>query len=406
VPRRSKTLFAFGVFAVALVGLLYAGLVWDVFQNDDRELTTLSPKGPEAETIQTLNIWVFAAAALVFVLVFGAAGYLMWRFRDRDAEDEEDFPEQVHGRTALEIGWTIAPAVLLAAIAVATVIAIIDLNTFSNDALKVKVEGQQWWWSYHYDLDNDGAFDGQNDLTTANELVIPEDREVNLTITSNDVIHSFWIPALNGKKDAVPGMNTEWKLEASEPGVYRGQCTEYCGLSHANMRMLVRALPVGDYERWLENQLRPANEPVAGSDAAAGKEQFAALCAQCHIIRGQFEDAAVETPPLVSGVAPNLTHFATRGTFAGSIFNLWSPELPTPDNPTGSADDTSLPGDPGGALYGGASEYYFNRTALEAWLRNPPALKPAAADEGRGMPNLGLSEDQIDQLVAYLESLK
>ena len=406
MPRRSKALFAFGAFAVVLVGLLYVVLVWDVFQNDSRELTTLSPKGPEAETIQILNIWVFGAAALVFVLVFGAAGYLMWRFRDREPEEEEDFPEQVHGRTALEIGWTIAPAVLLAAVAVATVIAIIDLNDFSDDALKVKVEGQQWWWSFHYDLDNDGAFDGPNDLTTANELVIPEDREVNLTITSNDVIHSFWIPALNGKKDAVPGMDTEWKLEASEPGVYRGQCTEFCGLSHANMRMLVRALSLEDYERWLENQLRPANEPVAGSEAAAGKEQFSALCAQCHIVRGQFEDAAIEGPPLVSGVAPDLTHVATRGTFAGSIFNLWSPELPTASDPTGKADDTSLVGDPGDALYGGVSQYYFNRPTLESWLRNPPAMKAMAPDGQRGMPNLGLSEDQIDQLVAYLESLK
>jgi cytochrome c oxidase subunit 2 len=404
--RRSKSLLVFAAFAIGLVALLYVSLTVAVFQNDDKELTTLSPKGPTAASIQTLNIWVFGAAALVFVLVFAAGFYILWRFRDTDAEEEEEFPEQVHGRTALEIGWTVAPAVLLAAIAVATVIAIIDQNRFSSDALQVKVEGQQWWWSFHYDLDNDGAFDGPNDLTTATELVVPVDREVNLTITSNDVIHSFWIPALNGKKDAVPGMTTDWKLEASEPGAFRGQCTEYCGLSHANMRMLVRALSTEDYDRWLENQLESPDEPLAGTEAAEGQDQFGALCATCHIVRGQFEDAAVEEPPLVAGVAPNLTHLMTRGTFAGSIFNLWSPDPPTEGDPTGGAADRAAIGDPTGALYGDVGTNYFNRPALEAWLRNPPAMKPMASDEERGMPNLGLSEDQIDQLVAYLQTLK
>jgi cytochrome c oxidase subunit 2 len=229
---------------------------------------------------------------------------------------------------------------------------------------------------------------------------------VDLTIESNDVIHSYWIPALNGKKDAVPGITTDWSFEASEPGVFRGQCTEYCGLSHANMRMLVRALDRPDYERWLANQLRPAADPEPGSLAEAGHQQFGNLCATCHVVRGQFERAAVEEPPLVAGVAPNLTHLMTRGTFAGSIFNLWSPNLPSAGNPTGDAEDASLPGDPGGALYGGASDHYFNRPTLEAWLRDPPGVKPMAAGQERGMPNLGLSEEQIDQLVAYLETLK
>jgi mono/diheme cytochrome c family protein len=156
----------------------------------------------------------------------------------------------------------------------------------------------------------------------------------------------------------------------------------------------------------LNNQLAPASDPPDGSDAALGKEQFAALCAQCHVIRGQFETAAEEEPPLVSGVAPNLTHLATRGTFAGSIFNLYSPNLPTVEDPTGDAGDVSNPGDPGDALFGGDSQFYFNRPTLEAWLRNPPAVKPMAAGQERGMPNLGLSEAQIDQLVAYLETLK
>jgi cytochrome c oxidase subunit 2 len=406
MPRRSIFLRVTAVFAIAVVGLLYLALVLDVFRNDSRELTTLSPKGPQAETIQTLNIWVFAAAAMVFVLVFGAGFYLMWRFRDRGTDDEDDVPEQVHGRLALEIGWTIAPALLLLAIAVATVVGIIDLYREPENALKVNVEGQQWWWRFHYDLDDDGSFEGPGDLTTATELVIPVGRPVDLTIESNDVIHSFWIPALNGKKDAVPGITTDWSFEASEAGVFRGQCTEYCGLSHANMRMLVRALEPADYQRWLENQLTPPEPPTPGTEAADGQQQFGSLCATCHIVRGQFERAAVEEPPLVSGVAPNLTHLMTRGTFAGSILNLWSPEIPTEADPTGNAEDASVPGNPGDALFGGDSAHYFNRTALERWLRNPPGVKPMASGQGRGMPNLGLSEEQIDQLVAYLETLK
>jgi cytochrome c oxidase subunit 2 len=394
------------VVSIAIVAVLYLLLVLDVFQNDGRELTTLSPKGPAAESIQQLNIWVFAAAAVVFVLVFGAAFYLMWKFRDRDPGDEGEFPEQVHGRLGLEIGWTIAPAVLLAAIAVGTVVVIIDLNREPEDALKVQVEGNQWWWRFHYDLDDDGVFDGPDDLTTATELVIPVGRPVDLRIESNDVIHSFWIPALNGKKDAVPGITTDWSFEASEAGAYRGQCTEYCGLSHANMRMLVRALEPADYERWLENQLEPPEAPAPGTEAAEGQAQFGNLCATCHVVRGQFDRAAVEEPPLVSGVAPNLTHLMTRGTFAGSIFNLWSPDVPTAEDPTGNAEDVSLMGDPGDALFGGDSTHYFNRTALEEWLRNPPGVKPMAAAQERGMPNLGLSEEQIDQLVAYLETLR
>src|SRR5690606_25216490 len=148
-----------------------------------------------------------------------------------------------------------------------------------------------------------------------------------------------------------------------------------------------------DYERWLENQRKPAPVPEPGSDAEAGAEQFEALCAQCHVVRGQFEDALVDPAevPLVTHVAPDLTKLATRGTFAGSIFNLYSPLLPTPEDPAGDVADVSLPGDPGEALYGGESDHYFNEITLEAWLRNPPALKAMAPDQQRGMPDLGLS---------------
>ncbi|WP_334144216.1 cytochrome c oxidase subunit II [Rhabdothermincola sp.] len=405
MPRRSLFLKVFGTASFTIVAVLYVALIVAVFRNDDKPLTTLAPKGVNAQTIQNLVAPVFGVAGVIFVAVFGAVLYIAWRFRDRD--DDTPMPSQVHGNSVLEVGWTALPALILAAIAVFTVITIIKLEQRSDDALAVRVYGQQWWWSYQYDIDGDGSYDGQGDITTANELVIPAGREVSLTISSHDVIHSFWIPALNGKKDAVPGMDSYWKIEADQPGVYMGQCTEFCGLSHANMRMVVRAVEPAQFDDWVANQQRPARSPEPGSLAAAGEAQFGNLCAQCHVVNGKFEKAKETPPPLLSGVAPDLTHLMTRGTFAGSIFNLYYPQqpgapVPTPGDPT----DVSTPGDPGDALFGGTSAYPVNRVTLEAWLRNPPAMKPAAATQQRGMPNLGLSEQQIDELVAYLETLK
>ncbi len=395
-----KAVRVFGGFAVVLVGVLYVALIWDsIFLNDSKPLTTLQPHGPSARTIQDLTIIVFSLALVVGVAVLVGVLVISWKFRER--HDDKSFPGQLHGNTPLEIGWTVLPAVLLMGLAALTVMAIIDLNKTDDDALHVKVEGNQWWWRYDYDIDNNGSFDDATDIVTANEMVIPIDRQVQLTITSNDVIHSFWIPSLNGKKDAVPGMDTDWSIEGSEIGVYRGQCTEYCGLSHANMRMVVRVVSAEDYERWVQNQLEGPRLPEPGSLAAEGSEQFEALCAQCHVVNGQHEKALTDEVPLVSKVAPNLTTFMTRGTFAGSLFNTYLPD-------TSSSNSTeAVTGNPGDALYGGDSgPNVINRPTIEEWLRNPPAMKPAYAHGERGMPDLGLTEEQIDALVAYLETLK
>jgi cytochrome c oxidase subunit II len=408
MPRRSRLLPVVAVVSLAVVGLLYVALVWASFDNDGKPLSWLATDGPSAQSIFALSWPVFLVAGFVGLFVLGGIMFIVLRFRGDEDDDLEEFPEQVHGKTALEIGWTVAPAVILAFIAVFTVVTILDLEERKDDAITIQVVGNQWWWRFEYDADNDGEFNGADDFATAGEMVVPAGREIDLVMTANDVIHSFWIPRLNGKRDVVPGMETYWKIEAYEPGVYKGQCTEFCGLSHANMRMVVRALEPDDYDRWFENQARDAEPAPAGSEAAQGEEVFGGLCAQCHIVRGQFEDAAVEGTPLVAGVAPDLTKFATRGTFAGSIFNLYTPQVPgEPPGTLGDPADVGLVGDPGDALYGGDSlPFTLNRVSLEAWLRNPPAVKAMAPDEERGMPNLGLTEEQIDQLVAYLETLK
>jgi cytochrome c oxidase subunit 2 len=227
---------------------------------------------------------------------------------------------------------------------------------------------------------------------------------VGLEIRSRDVIHSFWIPKLNGKADAVPGRRHPLTINADEPGTYVGQCTEFCGLSHAYMRQRVVALPPDEFEAWLERQQDAADEPT-DEDAAAGAELFASQCSVCHLARGinddQFQEAGQGTSELVSENAPDLTHFVSRGAFAGATFNLW-------DDLDG---DHIVEADEIGTANGGR----LNRGDLEAWLRDPPGQKPMdpvtpeqveAGEQGRGMPNLNLSEEQIDQLVAFLETLE
>ncbi len=360
--------------------------------------TTLEPKGPAADKINNLSNITFLIAGLVFVLVEVGVLFVAWKFRKRKGDDDS-VPVQIHGHTKAEIGWTVLPAVILAFLAVATVGTILDLAEEPEDALQIRVVGQQWWWSYDYDIDGDGLHpDGdvnapgienpdeyETDIEVANEMVIPVGTPVYLSIESRDVIHSFWIPALNGKKDAVPGRTHYLTLEADEPGTYVGQCTEYCGLSHAYMRMSVRALPQDEYDAWVEDQLAGPAQP-ANDLAVQGEEIFGTLCASCHLIEGTND--AFNGADQVSGAAPNLTHFASRGTYAGGIFELWND---IDGNGIVEADEIGVE---------------LNDNQLEAWLRNPSAEKPLAADGRRGMPDLGLNESQIDALVAYLIGLE
>ncbi|MGH9260550.1 MAG: cytochrome c oxidase subunit II, partial [Acidimicrobiales bacterium] len=340
---------------------------------------------------------VFLVAVVVFILVEFGTLALVIRFRRRRDDGDDDLPTQTHGNTKLEIAWTILPAVMLAAVGFFTLRTLFEVNERDEDDLTIQVTGQQWWWEYAYDTDGDGEFTDE-EVLTANDLVIPAGQNVNLDIQSNDVIHSYWIPALNGKKDAVPGRTHPLRLNADEPGTYVGQCTEYCGLSHGYMRQRVVALEPAEFDEWLENQRNDADMP-SEEEAAAGAELFTTQCSGCHLANGindtEFEEAGDGEELLVSGNAPDLTHFATRGTFAGAIFDLWVDQ---------DGDDIVEADEIGVEL---------NTGALEAWLRDPPAEKPMSApyvpepgdDKVRGMPNFNLQEEQIDQLVAFLATL-
>ena len=425
---------------VALLGLLAAACA------EDKPLNTFEPRSPQARNIDSLMGPIWWVMGVIFVLVIGGTIVLAVRNRVKVEDyDPEDLPAQTHGNTPLELAWTIAPAVLLAAICIPVVGVIWDLEERNDacepgevgegcDGLDVMVIGQQWWWEYRYDVDGDGFFedvDGDgvkgdaddrewplelsldpDDVVTANELVIPTGQQVDLLLTSRDVIHSFWIPRLNGKRDTVPGRWHTWSLQADDPGKYTGWCTEFCGLSHARMRMSTIALTPDEFAAWLDNQAKPAAVPT-DEDALAGRELFLNNCQRCHVI----DDGEIDPPEevaLVARAAPNLTHFATRTTFAGGIYAVYAGgegEATVANDDAFPAADyldiAELASDPDSL-----DDYRFNAAEIKRWIRNAPERKDMSSEPdeetglARGMPAFtDLSDEQLDQIVAYLATL-
>jgi len=325
--------------------------------------TTLDPKGPFAAEIYKLFVPVMAAALFVFVVVEALIIVAVIRFRGREGDP---LPPQIHGNTRLEILWTIIPALILIVILLFTfrTQAILASPPESPNAITVRVVGHQWWWEFDYpDLG----------VVTASELHIPVGETVKVELESVDVIHSFWVPHLAGKTDVIPGRVNRMWLRADEPGTYSGQCAEFCGLEHALMRFVVIAEPASTFNAWVQQQRGIPPQPGFGptptppATTQPGQPNQAALIAQgyqlfsngacitCHTLRGT---------PAQAKVGPDLTHFGSRKSIAGNT-------LPnTPEN-------------------------------LKRWLRNPQEVKP-----GNDMPNLNLSDSDVEALAAYLESLK
>ena len=368
---------------------------------------TWQPKGPNAKLIDDLQQPVFAVAGIIGLIVAVAVTYTMIKYRDRG----QPIPEQTHGKPALEITLTIIPALILAVVSVFTFGAIFKLAKTDDTEMIINVTGQQWWWEYDYPVQNE--FGITQPIISSGQLVMPVGTKVLLRETSRDVIHSYWIPALNGKRDAVPGRIHTLRLEADRPGIYAGQCTEFCGLSHANMRMEAVALSKEDFAKWVANQQAPYVAPAKDTLAKQGEEVFLNQCVRCHQVNGLTR--ADGTPAIAapdenvwSGAAPNLTRFMTRNTFAGAMFDLLSKQC---------RDEVwNAPSDVVGAKYlVGVTEECLNQKDLRAWLRNAPEVKPMYANPAdlavsngkyRGMPYLALSEDDINKLVAYLLTLK
>ena len=299
------------------LALLVAGCAEDAPQD------MWQPAGPNAQSIYDLSLPVFIIAGVIGVIVMTFIAIIVVKFRDRG----QALPEQLHGKPTLEIILTIIPALILIGVAIPTVGTIMALNDTSDTECIINVTGQQWWWEIDYPTQEGCGAGIDEPIITSGQMVIPVGTPVLVRGTSRDVIHSWWIPRLNGKRDMVPGRVHTNRIEADEPGIYAGQCTEFCGLSHANMRMEVIALTPEDFEAWKLNQIEPYESPAADTLAAAGEQTFISQCARCHQVNG-LEDAdgapIVSRPDLsvYSGAAPNLTNLMTRNTFAGAAFNL------------------------------------------------------------------------------------
>ena len=335
----------FGLVAAALA------VVAGACGNKDAPQDVLSPEGPIAKQLDDLWNPVFAIAAVIFVIVQTLVIVSAIRFR---AKGEDESPPQIHGNARLELTWTIIPALILLVVGVFTVATLIDINrrpAAAADVLDVRVTGKQWWWEYEYP---------KLGVITANELHIPINTKVDVSLTSSDVVHSFWAPKLAGKVDAIPGRINHLTIEATKPGeMYVGQCAEFCGISHANMRLRVYTHTQESFDRWVADQTRAATIPTAGREANGAALFRTRGCAGCHAVDGYAEGR----------VGPSLTHFASRDTFAGALFDR-------------------------------------NDANLRRWLRDPPAEKPMMPEDGLGMPNLNLSEDEITDLIAFLNTLR
>jgi cytochrome c oxidase subunit 2 len=243
-----------------------------------------------------------------------------------------------------------ATVVIIAALTIASFYTTRGIGVPDSSALAIAVRGQQWWWQVLYADSAAGT-----DFETANEIHIPVGRDVRLELESGDVIHSFWVPSLAGKQDLVPGRSNVLLLRAEKPGIYRGQCAEFCGLQHSHMAVLVIAEPPADYERWAAGQRQVAVLPSNAEVTAGQAALLAKPCAACHTIRGT--SAAGKT-------GPDLTHIGGRQTIAAGLL----------DNTRGS---------------------------LAAWIADPQTLKP-----GNNMPMVPMSGVELRAISAYMKSLK
>jgi cytochrome c oxidase subunit 2 len=323
--------------------------------------STFDAHGPAAHSIGGLSWFMTILFLVVSVIMWALIGYAFYRRRGTLAEHEPI--DAGGGQMWIAIGGLAVPLLIL------TVLFVLGLQLLRDFPIhgmhagashmqmarsmkpEIRITGHQWWWQIEYLND-----DPSRQFTTANELHLPSGRPVNIEVKTDDVMHSFWVPALHGKVDLIPGMTNYIRLEASEPGQYTGQCAEYCGAEHARMRMLAIAQSPDEYAAWKEAQLRPGAQP-ATADAIDGRQIFlSGPCAMCHEVRGTVAGGRV---------APDLTHIGSRQMIA-------------------------------------ADSYQNNDAYLEAWVTHAQSLKPEAE-----MPNLTqFSGEQLHDLVAYLRQLQ
>jgi cytochrome c oxidase subunit 2 len=319
----------------------------------DAPMSTVQPASDHADEVQSVYRVVFYLAAAVFVVIMVVSVWFTLGFRDNGRRQARQF----HGNARLEVLWTVIPVLIVITMAVPTFRAIFAVAAEPPaDALRVEAIGHQWWFEFRY-LDDKG----NTTITTANEFHVPAGRAVNVTLKSDDVIHSFWVPQLFGKTDIVPGhVNHLWftpHASAAREEAYLGQCMELCGVSHANMRFRLFVDTPSAYEAWAKKEAAARTTP-SGS-ASAGEAAFLkAPCIGCHTVQGTTA---------AGKVGPNLTHVGGRSTLAAGIMPN------TPEN-------------------------------LAKWIRNSADFKPGSKMPPH--PAATLNDQDLQAIVAYLQSLK
>jgi cytochrome c oxidase subunit II len=318
----------------------------------DRALvpSIFAPESAPAHSISHLAAFVLAITGAIFVIVAGLLAYAVIRFRRR-ADDDGMEPAQIYGSGPVEAAWTTVPFLIVVVLSLTTARVIHEIQDARQPpaALEVQVIGHQWWWEFRYP---------KLGIVTANELHVPVSQDQHplptfLDLRSADVVHSFWVPRLAGKTDLIPNkINSMW-IQPEHAGLYVGQCAKYCGTQHAKMLLRVYAETPEDFDRWVRQQKKLAENSPA---VAAGRLVFErTACINCHTVGGTVGDGRF---------GPDLTHLMSRDTLGSGVLGN------TPED-------------------------------LRAWIKSPDHSKPGVL-----MPAMNLSDADLDQLVAYLTTLK
>ncbi|MCR8849285.1 cytochrome c oxidase subunit II [Rossellomorea sp. SC111] len=309
-------------------------------------LKVLDPKGTVAEL--QLNLFQISIAIMLFVffVVFSMFVYFTWKYRETP-ERRHVNPSYVKGNRKLEVTWTVIPILLLVILAVPTLkgtFSLAESDETSENPLTIEVTGHQYWWEVHYP---------DQGITLTNEAYIPVDRPVVFRLRSEDVIHSFWMPRLGGKKDLIPGKTNTLTLNASEEGVYKGQCAELCGASHSYMRFQVHAVGKQKFSKWADQMSQEKEPETLDPTAEKGKKLFISKCLTCHAVS-----------PAERSKGPNLAGFADKERIGNVLLN-------TDEN-------------------------------VEKWIKDPSSFKPDI-----NMPPFpDLTEEDLEALSTYLSQLE
>ncbi len=317
---------------------------------EHRVANIFKPLATPAKSEYDIALFVIAVTAVIFVVVGGLIVFTMLRFRRRPGDDTRQEPPQVYGSNQIEVAWTVIPILIVFVLIGVTARITAGVQNASPPAatLKVTLIGHQWWWEVLYP---------DFGMTTANEIHVPASPDgktaTYLNLQSIDVIHSFWVPQLSGKTDLIPNRTNYLWIDPRQPGIYLGNCAEYCGTQHANMLLRVIAHAPGDFEKWMAEEQKPAEDNAQLSEARAAFESLS--CINCHTVKGTAA---------VGKFGPDLTHLMSRQTIGAGVL-------------TNTAEN------------------------LRAWINDPQVAKP-----GCYMPSMKLTDKELDQVVSYLQSLK